>query len=163
MLGFILPKCRWDLEDPIDCSTCLKVTGTHCLSEHSYMGLPRWCSCKESTCQCRRLKKHRFDPGSGRSSGPQSRGSERVGHDWVCAHACVHTHTHTLSLSYIKHCMLGYFCGSEDCISYKGRVCPHFCLFRKHIFLILMYWHHYKHRLYMCELHIEAYTNTNTL
>ena len=25
-------------------------------------GLPRWCSGKESTCQCRRDKKHGFDP-----------------------------------------------------------------------------------------------------
>ena len=26
------------------------------------LGLPRWCSGKESTCQCRRPRRHRFDP-----------------------------------------------------------------------------------------------------
>ena len=26
------------------------------------MGFPRWCSGKESTCQCRRLKRRGFDP-----------------------------------------------------------------------------------------------------
>ena len=29
-------------------------------------GLPRWCSGKESTCQCRRCKRHRFDPWVGK-------------------------------------------------------------------------------------------------
>ena len=28
----------------------------------------------------------------------QSMGSQRVGHDWVCAHACAHTHIHTQEL-----------------------------------------------------------------
>ena len=28
--------------------------------------LPRWLSCEESTCQCRRPKKHRFDPWVGK-------------------------------------------------------------------------------------------------
>ena len=29
-------------------------------------GLPRWCSGKESACQCRRLKRHRFNPWVGK-------------------------------------------------------------------------------------------------
>ena len=29
-------------------------------------GLSRWCSGKESACQCRRLKRHRFDPWIGK-------------------------------------------------------------------------------------------------
>ena len=33
------------------------------------MGLPRWCSSKESAYQCRRLKRCRLIPGSGRSPG----------------------------------------------------------------------------------------------
>ena len=33
------------------------------------IGLPRWCSGKESACQCRRHKRVGFDPGSGRSPG----------------------------------------------------------------------------------------------
>ena len=32
-------------------------------------GLPRWCSGKESTCQCRRCKRQEFDPWAGRSPG----------------------------------------------------------------------------------------------
>jgi len=30
------------------------------------MGIPRWCSGKESTCQCRRTKRYGFDPREGR-------------------------------------------------------------------------------------------------
>ena len=74
-------------------------------------GLPRWPSGEGSTCQCRRCKRHEFDPGSRRSpregngslssilaweipwteepGGLQSMGSQRVRHNWV------HTHTHT--------------------------------------------------------------------
>ena len=33
------------------------------------MGLPRWCSGKESACQFQRFKRHTFDPGSGISPG----------------------------------------------------------------------------------------------
>ena len=61
----------------------------------SNLGLPRWHSCKESACQCRRCQK----PGLGRSPGgghghpfqfsclenPMDRGAlglQRVGHDW---------------------------------------------------------------------------------
>ena len=36
---------------------CLLYTYTH-----GYMGLPRCLSGKEPTCQCRRHKRHRFDP-----------------------------------------------------------------------------------------------------
>ena len=32
----------------------------------SKMGLPRWCSGKESACQCRRHKRLRFDPWIGK-------------------------------------------------------------------------------------------------
>ena len=31
--------------------------------------LPRWCSDKKSTCQCRRCKRHRFDPWVGKIPG----------------------------------------------------------------------------------------------
>ena len=32
-----------------------------------FVGLPRWNSHKESACQCRRCKRHRFDPWVGKS------------------------------------------------------------------------------------------------
>ena len=81
----------------------------------SWLGLPKWHSGKESACQCRRHKKHGFDPGSGGSLGKENgnpfqnsclensmdRGawqvtvhrSQWVGHDWAIE--CTHTHTYT--------------------------------------------------------------------
>ena len=80
------------------------------------MGLPRWLSGKEPTSQCRRHKRHRFDPWvrkipwrrkwqptpvflPGKSHGQRRlAGSSPWGHEWVTTehtHACVHTHTHT--------------------------------------------------------------------
>ena len=79
------------------------------------MGLPRWHSGEESTCQCRRHKRHRLDPWVGKISwsrkwqpipiflpgifhgqrnlvGLQSMGSQTVGHT-------EHTYTHTMSTS----------------------------------------------------------------
>jgi len=31
-----------------------------------YIGFPRWCSCKESACQCRRWERHWFHPWVGK-------------------------------------------------------------------------------------------------
>ena len=85
-----------------------------------HLGLSRWYSSKKS-CQCRRPKRHRFDPwvrkmpwsrkwqptpafSPGKFHGKRSlMGSQRVGRDWATEHAymhmCtrlwVHTHTHT--------------------------------------------------------------------
>ena len=77
------------------------------------LGLSRWQSGKESSCQCRRCRRCRFDAWSGRSAGegngnllqysrlgnpvdrgacgPQSLGSQRAGHDRACtrAHSCL--------------------------------------------------------------------------
>ena len=33
---------------------------------YTYVGFPMWCSGKESTCQCKRCKRHGFDPWVGR-------------------------------------------------------------------------------------------------
>ena len=72
-------------------------------------GLPRWLSGKESTCQCRRHRRYRFNPWVGKiplqeemtthsnilawkipwteePGGPQSMGSHRVGHDLEIEH-----------------------------------------------------------------------------
>ena len=79
-------------------------------SSNGYRGHPRWRSGKESACQCKRCKKHGFNPWSGRSPGVgtgnplqypclyKSHGQRslvgyspwgrRVGRDWA------HTHTH---------------------------------------------------------------------
>ena len=73
-------------------------------------GLPRWLSGKEAACQCRRHKRHRFDP-SGRFPGVgngnqfqyscwkipwivglgklHSIRSQRARHDWTCTHKCM--------------------------------------------------------------------------
>ena len=79
-----------------------------CRAFHS--GLPRWCSGKESACQCRRLKRHGLDPQaekiswrrawlpapvflSGKSYGQRSLagyspwGHKKVRHDWVTEYA----------------------------------------------------------------------------
>ena len=49
----------------VDSSTCvripLKFEGLHYV-----YGLPRWLSGKKSSCQCRRCKRHRFDPQVGK-------------------------------------------------------------------------------------------------
>ena len=36
------------------------------LCEHMFLGLPRWLSGKEFTCQCKRSRRHRFDPWVGK-------------------------------------------------------------------------------------------------
>ena len=41
-------------------------------------GLPRWCSSKESTCQCRRYKRHGFDPWVGKIPQRRKRQSTPV-------------------------------------------------------------------------------------
>ena len=66
---------------------------------------PRWLKGKEFSCQCRRCRRHGFDPWVGRKwqthssilaweipcteepGGLQSMGSQRVGHHWACTHA----------------------------------------------------------------------------
>ena len=81
----------------------------------SNLGLPRWHSCKESACQCRRCQK----PGLGRSPGgghghpfqfsclenPMDRGAKQASPwsskesdmtEWLSTHTHTHTHTHTL-------------------------------------------------------------------
>ena len=73
----------------------------------------RWHSGKESTCQCRRCKRYRFDswvgnipwrrkwqpissilaweiPWTKEPGGLQTRGSQRVKYDWVRTHSCFH-------------------------------------------------------------------------
>ena len=40
-----------------------------CRSILSHLGLSRWCSGKESACQCRKCKRHRFDPWIGKILG----------------------------------------------------------------------------------------------
>ena len=80
-----------------------------------YIGLPKWHSGKESTCQFRRCKRHDFEPWvrkipwsqkwqptpvslPGKSHGQRSLAGYspwdcRVRHNW--AQTCVYTHTHT--------------------------------------------------------------------
>ena len=43
---------------------CLSVGGRRVEEERGFSVamLPRWCGGKESACQCRRCKRHRFDP-----------------------------------------------------------------------------------------------------
>ena len=105
----------------------------------NYSRAPRWCNDKESTCQCRRCKRHRFDPWSGRFPGvgngsplqsclgnPMDRGAWRatvhgVVKSWThraCAHT--HTHTHTCNDSWVYSC---YFCSFD-------RLCKALLLFR---------------------------------
>lgn len=68
---------------------------------------------------------------------------------------------HTLSYI-ISHCVLGNCCDKEyHTPKNVDRVWLHFCLFRNHSFLILLYWHHHKHSSHVCELHTETCTNTH--
>ena len=78
--------------------------------QHSLIGLPRWFSGKESSCQCRRHKRCRFNPCVGKipwrgawqptpvflpgespwteePSRLQSMGSQTVGHSWATKHS----------------------------------------------------------------------------
>ena len=96
----------------------------------SNLGLPRWHSCKESACQCRRCQK----PGLGRSPGgghghpfqfsclenPMDRGAKQASPwsskqsdmtEWLRAHTHTHTHTHTLLSKII---VAVAFCCSEE-------------------------------------------------
>ena len=75
-------------------------------------GLLRWCNGKESTCECRRCKRHEFDPRVREDplkeematcsrilvwkipwieepGGLYSMGSQRVRHDWMSMHAII--------------------------------------------------------------------------
>ena len=74
-------------------------------------GFPRWCSGKESACQCRKCKRWGFDPWVGKipwrrkwqptsvflpeechrlkSLASHSPGGRRVGHDWIHTHICI--------------------------------------------------------------------------
>ena len=89
------------------------------------MGFPRWCSGKESTCQCRRLKRLGFDPWirkipwrrarqptpvflPGEIHGQRSLAGyspcsckelDMTEHRCACAHTHTHTHTHGFPLS----------------------------------------------------------------
>ena len=80
-------------------------------SSQESRGFPGGASCKEPTCQCRRCKRHGFDPWvrkipwrrktathssipaweiswSEESGGLQSMGSQRVGHHWAVLRGC---------------------------------------------------------------------------
>ena len=75
------------------------------------MGSPGGIVSKQLACQCKRCKRHRFDPWlrkftwsrkwqptpeslSGEFHGQRSLVGYRVGYDWT--HACAHTHTHNI-------------------------------------------------------------------
>ena len=77
------------------------------------MGLHRWCIGKESTCQCRRIRRHGFDPWVGKNPwskwqpisvflpGKFHRQRSLVGYSpWGLKESdiseCTHTHTHTI-------------------------------------------------------------------
>ena len=103
-----------------------------------YSWAPRWRNDKESTCQCRRPKRYKFDPwvrrfpGAGNGNplqysclgNPMDRGAWRatvhgVVKSW--AHwARAHTHTHTCNDSWVYSC---YFCSFD-------RLCKALLLFR---------------------------------
>ena len=96
----------------------------------SYIWLPRWLSGKESTCQCRRLRRHGFDPWVGKI--PWSRKwqsiqyscqeipwteepgrqqyvwSQRVGHDWVTEHTA-QSPTLISEVSWVTNTFCGFF------------------------------------------------------
>ena len=100
-------ECRsvWTILGELTCKT------PRCgWSKHSLcwvLGFPRGPSSRESACQCRRLKRHRFDPWVGKipcskthsripawktpwieePGGLRSMGSRTVGHDWTHMHA----------------------------------------------------------------------------
>ena len=103
----LLAICIFSLEK------CLFIFSTHFSLELTFCQvlrvLSRWCNGKESTCQCRRHKRHRVDPWVGKipwsrkwqqdssmlawkvplteePNGLQFMGSQRVGHDG--AHVC---------------------------------------------------------------------------
>ena len=120
-LNFVWTSCcMYPLMSSIDQVSITVLRFTHnavnspgwfiCCPVYPFMGLPRWCSGKESTCQCRRHKRGGFDPWVGKipwsrkwqttpvflpvkfhrqrnlAGYSQAMGSQRVGHDW--------THTH---------------------------------------------------------------------
>ena len=82
--------------------------------KYSQSGLPWWHSGKESACQCRRCRRHWFDPwvrkilwrrkwqptpvflpgefhGQRSMAGYSLWGSQTVGHDWACTPLSIHT------------------------------------------------------------------------
>ena len=54
---------RWKFQVFLNFKTAIDLIGTEL-----YLRLPRWCSDKESTYQCRRCKRNRFDPSVGKMS-----------------------------------------------------------------------------------------------
>ena len=96
------------------------------VNKYLYMGFPRLCSAKESACQCRRCKRHGFDPWIGKI--PWSRkwhltpvslpgkfygqrsllgyspwGSKRVRHNWMTG------------CKYLYVCIYIFFLAKETC------------------------------------------------
>ena len=87
-------------------------------------GLPRWCSGKESTCQCRRCKRCGFDPWVGKIpwsrkwqptpvflTGKFLRAWQATVHgvtkSWTqLTHTHTHTHTHTIWKAAIKETLM---------------------------------------------------------
>ena len=87
---------------------CIITPSCHLGKYNMHLGLPRWLSGKEPTCQHRRRKSHGFDPwvgkipwrrkweltpvflpGESQTEEPdmlQSMGSQEVGHDWMTLH-----------------------------------------------------------------------------
>ena len=104
---FVRSILKWRAEH------CLAPRFLPCSSPHAYLEvLPRWHSGKKSTCQCRRFKRHGFDPWVGkmpwsrkwqptplflpgkshgqRSLADYSPGRCRVRHDWATEYTHVH-------------------------------------------------------------------------
>ena len=115
------------------------------------LGLPRWCSGKESTCQCRRHKRRRFSPWirkipssrkwlpapvflPGTSHGQRSlvgyspwgrKESDTTDLACVCARTC--SHTHSEKLVSLFSCPLGPF--RRDNYSFSLVYTPRKCLY----------------------------------
>ena len=110
-----LIKWSWTLKKNINIKEKQYNFGNEALTSQE-KGIPRWHNRKESTCLCRRCKRHGFDPWVGkilwsrkwqatpvfllgkfhgqRRLAGYSPWGRRFGHDWVhISHT--HTHTHT--------------------------------------------------------------------
>ena len=100
----------WSSDRTIKLSLLLKVW---IVGSYYIHGLFKWCSVKESTSECRRYKRHRFDlwigkipwrrkrqpspvflPGKSHGQESLAMGLQRVGHDWATEHTHI-TRTET--------------------------------------------------------------------
>ena len=104
----------------------LKINNKVLFIVQGIMDLPRWCSGKESTCQCRRYKRHDFDPRVGKNPLEKEMGTHSSILAWENLmdrgtwRATVHRVTELDMIEWLSTTKTGN-CNQELVITYDGK------------------------------------------